>query len=48
MYLLDYMCLFDKIKYTPIQKKYKKLAEDLGERNDIQLLVGQLQAMPRT
>ncbi len=48
MYLLEYMCLFDKIKFTPIQKKYKKLAEDLGEWNDIQLLVEKLQEMPWT
>jgi len=48
IYLLDYMCFFDKIKYAPIQKKYKKIATQLGEWNDLQLLVQQLDAFPRT
>gem|GEM_PF-5773464 len=42
------MCFFDKIKYAPIQKKYKKIATQLGEWNDLQLLVQQLDAFPRT
>lgn len=45
LYLLDYMCIYDKKTYTPIQEKYKKFAEDLGQWNDLQLLVHQLKDM---
>lgn len=46
-YLLAYMCLTDTVKYPPIYKRYKKFGDLLGEWNDLQLLVGQLEAMPR-
>lgn len=47
MYLLHYLRLEDDVKYAPIEKVYKKLALKLGERNDMQLLAAELEALPR-
>ena len=47
VYLLNYMRIYDSIKYVPVQKKYIVFSEDLWMWNDLQILVSQLASMPR-
>ncbi len=46
LYLFPYLFIYNKKTYAPLFESYKKFAEDLGNRNDYNCLVEQLETMP--